>query len=75
MTQASEILTNYFQDVKLVRQTVSGSTKAFIYRGVAIAGADADLIPIAAQDGDEGCFTLWATLAPAKPEQVQQKRV
>ena len=61
--------------MKMIRQSVRGSEKSFLFRGAAKAGADCDLLPIAAEDGDDGQLMLWACLAPARPEQVRQKRL
>ncbi|CAE7488209.1 unnamed protein product [Symbiodinium sp. CCMP2592] len=75
MKQAADILDGYFHEVKLIRQHVRGSDKVFMFRGAAKPGPDSDLIPIAAQDGDDARLMLWAALAPPKQEQVRQKKL
>ena len=59
----------------MIRHSVRGSEKSFLFRGAAKAGADCHLLPIAAQDGDNGQMMFWACLAPARQEQVRQKRL
>ena len=75
MRQAAEVLSGCFSEVKLIRQNVRGADKSFMFRGAAQAGPDCDLLPIAAQDGDQAKLTLWATLAPPRKEQVHQKKL
>ncbi|CAE7236888.1 unnamed protein product [Symbiodinium microadriaticum] len=75
MVQAAGVVEASFHEVKMIRQSVRGSEKSFLFRGAAKAGADCDLLPIAAEDGDDGHLMLWACLAPARPEQVRQKRL
>ena len=75
MVQAAGVVEASFHEVKMIRQSVRGSEKSFLFRGAAKAGADCDLLPIAAEDGDDGQLMLWACLAPARPEQVRQKRL
>ena len=75
MRQAADLLSDHFHDVKLIRQSVRGADKVFMFRGAAQAGPDSDLVPIAAQDGDDARVMLWAALAPPKQEQVKQKRL
>ena len=59
----------------MIRQHTRGADKTFLFRGAATAGAECDLLPIATQDGDGSQLMLWASLAPAKAEQVKQKRI
>ena len=74
MMQVAAIVENHFHDVKIIRQSVRGSDKTFLFRGAAKEGADCDLLPIAAEDRDEGGrVMLWAAIAPARQEQVKQK--
>ena len=73
--QASAVVEDHFQDVRMIRQHTRGADKAFLFRGAANAGAECDLLPIATQDGDGSQLMLWASLAPAKAEQVKQKRI
>ena len=75
MRHAADLLADHFHDVKLIRQSVRGADKVFMFRGAACLGPDSDLIPIAAQDGDESKVMLWAALAPPKQEQVKQKKL
>ncbi|CAE7305654.1 Otud3, partial [Symbiodinium microadriaticum] len=75
VVQAAGVVEASFYEVKMIRQSVRGSEKSFLFRGAAKAGADCDLLPIAAEDGDDGHLMLWACLAPARPEQVRQKRL
>ncbi|CAE7896956.1 L96, partial [Symbiodinium sp. KB8] len=75
MRQAADLLSDHFHDVKLIRQSVRGTDKVFMFRGASQAGPDSDLVPIAAQDGDSAQVMLWAALAPPKQEQVRQKRL
>ena len=59
-----------------LRQNARGGEKTFLFRGAAHEGADCDLIPITAQDGEDSTpFTLWACVAPARQEQLKQKRL
>ncbi|CAE7774466.1 unnamed protein product [Symbiodinium sp. CCMP2592] len=75
MVQATDIVKAHFDEVKLIRQSVRGAEKTFYFRGAAKKGADCDLLPIPTQDGDSGRVMLWAALAPARQEQVKQKRL
>ena len=73
--QATAVVEDHFQDVRMLRQHTRGADKAFLFRGAAKAGAECDLLPIATQDGDGSQLMLWASFAPAKTEQVKQKRI
>ena len=73
--QASAVVEDHFQDVRVIRQHTRGADKTFLFRGAATAGAECDLLPIATQDGDGSQLMLWASLALAKAEQVKQKRI
>ncbi|OLP73144.1 hypothetical protein AK812_SmicGene47738, partial [Symbiodinium microadriaticum] len=75
MRQAPDLLSDHFHDVKLIRQSVRGADKVFMFRGASQAGPDSDLVPIASQDGDSAQVMLWTALAPPKQEQVRQKRL
>ena len=77
MTQVVSMVQERFDDVKmLLRQNARGGEKTFLFRGAAHGGADCDLIPITAQDGEDSTpFTLWACIAPVRQEQVKQKRL
>ena len=76
MMQVTAIAEAHFHSVKMIRQNVRGSEKTFLLRGAAKEGAGCDLVPIAAEDGDcGGEIMLWACVAPARREQVKQKRL
>ena len=76
MMQVAAIVEAHFHDVKMIRQSVRGTDKTFLFRGAAKEGADCDLLPIAAEDGNAGGrLMLWAAIAPARKEQVKQKRL
>ena len=76
MMQVTAIAEAHFRSVKMIRQNVRGSEKTFLFRGAAKEGAGCDLVPIAAEDGDcGGEIMLWACVAPARREQVKQKRL